>query len=36
MEQRISLITLGVTDVAQSRHFYEHGLGWQCASGEHA
>jgi catechol 2,3-dioxygenase-like lactoylglutathione lyase family enzyme len=29
MEQRISLITLGVTDLARSRHFYEHGLGWQ-------
>ena len=32
MEQRISLITLGVTDVAQSRHFYEHGLGWHPSS----
>jgi uncharacterized protein len=28
MEQRISLITLGVVDVARSRAFYE-GLGWQ-------
>ena len=28
MEQRISLITLGVTDPVRSRHFYEHGLGW--------
>ena len=28
MEQRISLITLGVHDLAASRHFYEHGLGW--------
>ena len=28
MEQRISLITLGVTDLVRSRHFYEHGLGW--------
>ena len=28
MEQRISLITLGVADVARSRAFYE-GLGWQ-------
>ena len=28
MEQRLSLITLGVTDLARSRHFYEHGLGW--------
>jgi catechol 2,3-dioxygenase-like lactoylglutathione lyase family enzyme len=32
MEQRISLITLGVTDLATSRHFYEHGLGWQPSS----
>jgi uncharacterized protein len=28
MDQRISLITLGVTDVARSRAFYER-LGWQ-------
>ncbi|MBQ0903124.1 VOC family protein [Micromonospora sp. U21] len=28
MEQRISLVTLGVTDVARARAFYEH-LGWQ-------
>lgn len=28
MEQRISLITLGVADVARARSFYE-GLGWQ-------
>ncbi|MEV4497573.1 VOC family protein [Micromonospora arborensis] len=28
MEQRISLVTLGVTDVARSKAFYEH-LGWQ-------
>ena len=28
MEQRLSLITLGVSDVARSRAFYE-GLGWQ-------
>ena len=27
MEQRVSLITLGVTDLARSRAFYE-GLGW--------
>jgi catechol 2,3-dioxygenase-like lactoylglutathione lyase family enzyme len=32
MEQRMSLITLGVTDLARSRHFYEHGLGWQPSS----
>lgn len=29
MEQRISLITLGVSDLAQARRFYEQGLGWQ-------
>ncbi|MBP2296644.1 VOC family protein [Azospirillum rugosum] len=28
MEQRISLITLGVADLARSRRFYEAGLGW--------
>ncbi len=28
MEQRISLITLGVADLARSRRFYEEGLGW--------
>lgn len=30
MEQRISLITLGVADVARARAFYER-LGWQAA-----
>lgn len=29
MEQRISLITLGVDDLARARRFYEDGLGWQ-------
>lgn len=28
MEQRVSLITLGVDDLARSRRFYEQGLGW--------
>ncbi|MCV7106357.1 MULTISPECIES: VOC family protein [Mycolicibacterium] len=28
MEQRISLITLGVDDLARSREFFEAGLGW--------
>jgi uncharacterized protein len=28
MEQRISLITLGVADVARARTFYER-LGWR-------
>jgi len=29
MEQRISLITLGVDDLARARRFYEEGLGWR-------
>lgn len=28
MDQRLSLITLGVADLARARHFYEDGLGW--------
>lgn len=28
MEQRLSLVTLGVTDLARARRFYEEGLGW--------
>ena len=28
MDQRISLVTLGVADLARSRAFYEEGLGW--------
>lgn len=32
MEQRVSLITLGVTDLARSRRFYER-LGWVSVSG---
>ena len=32
MEQRISLITLGVRDLTTARHFYEHGLGWHPSS----
>lgn len=28
MEQRLSLITLAVDDMARSRRFYEAGLGW--------
>jgi catechol 2,3-dioxygenase-like lactoylglutathione lyase family enzyme len=37
MEQRMSVLTLGVADLARSRRFYEHGLGWQpsSASNEH-
>lgn len=29
MEQRISLITLGVDDLDRARAFYEQGLGWE-------
>jgi catechol 2,3-dioxygenase-like lactoylglutathione lyase family enzyme len=29
VEQRLSLVTLGVADLARSRRFYEDGLGWQ-------
>jgi catechol 2,3-dioxygenase-like lactoylglutathione lyase family enzyme len=32
MEQRLSAITIGVTDLARSRKFYEEGLGWQVGS----
>ena len=28
MEQRVSLITLGVDDLPRARRFYEDGLGW--------
>ncbi len=28
MEQRVSLITLGVADLERARRFYEEGLGW--------
>jgi len=28
MEQRISLVTLGVDDLPRARDFYERGLGW--------
>ena len=31
MEQRISLVTLGVRDLAVSRRFYVEGLGWKPA-----
>jgi uncharacterized protein len=29
MEQRVSLVTLAVSDLAVSRSFYEKGLGWK-------
>jgi uncharacterized protein len=31
MEQRVSLVTLGVADLARSIAFYEDGLGWRRA-----
>jgi hypothetical protein len=35
MEQRLSLVTLGVADLARARRFYEQGLGWR-RSNDHA
>jgi catechol 2,3-dioxygenase-like lactoylglutathione lyase family enzyme len=32
MEQRVSMITLGVSDMARARRFYEDGLGWRRAN----
>jgi catechol 2,3-dioxygenase-like lactoylglutathione lyase family enzyme len=29
MEQRLSLVTLGVADLDRARRFYEDGLGWK-------
>ncbi len=29
MEQRINIITLGISDLEKSRDFYESGLGWK-------
>jgi catechol 2,3-dioxygenase-like lactoylglutathione lyase family enzyme len=31
MDQRVSIVTLGVADLAASRHFYVDGLGWKPA-----
>jgi catechol 2,3-dioxygenase-like lactoylglutathione lyase family enzyme len=31
MEQRLSMVTLGVADLARSRRFYEEGLGWKAS-----
>ena len=31
MDQRISVITLGVTDLSRSCRFYEDGLGWEAS-----
>jgi uncharacterized protein len=32
MEQRLSVVTLGVADLARARRFYEQGLGWERAN----
>lgn len=32
MEQRLSMVTLGVDDLARARAFYESGLGWRPSS----
>jgi uncharacterized protein len=32
MEQRLSLVTLGVADLGRARRFYEQGLGWRRAN----
>lgn len=32
MDQRLTVITLGVRDLARSRDFYERGLGWHPSS----
>lgn len=32
MEQRLSLVTLGVSDLERARRFYEDGLGWRRAN----
>ena len=36
MEQRLSLVTLGVADLARSRRFYEAGLGWRASGAGNA
>jgi hypothetical protein len=34
MENRINIVTLGVSDLAVSRKFYEAGLGWKVAASQ--
>src|SRR5215211_6003057 len=34
MRQRLSVVTLGVRDIARARQFYENGLGWHCDFGQ--
>jgi catechol 2,3-dioxygenase-like lactoylglutathione lyase family enzyme len=33
MDQRMTLVTLGVRDLARARRFYEEGLGWSRGGG---
>lgn len=33
MEQRLSMVTLGVADLARARAFYEQVVGWRAADG---
>ena len=33
MEQRLTMVTLGVRDLARARAFYEEGLGWTLGDG---
>ncbi len=33
MDQRLSVVTLGVADLSRARRFYETGLGWKAARG---
>lgn len=35
MDQRISMVTLGVADLDRARRFYTEGLGWKPSGGEH-
>jgi uncharacterized protein len=34
MDQRLSVVTLGVHDIERARRFYEEGLGWRRGGGE--
>ena len=34
MEQRMSVVTIGVADLALSQKFYEQGLGWSLSSAD--
>jgi catechol 2,3-dioxygenase-like lactoylglutathione lyase family enzyme len=34
MRQRLSMITIGVRDIARARRFYEQGLGWHRDAGQ--